>query len=462
MGHRSLEKSTLEFVCAQAPALRVIDAERIWSEEVAEYSSALEVSELSRRIILFTSGTTGVPKGVVHSHGGYRSNQELFDSLFELAPSAPITLAIVNPLHHANSTAIGDWGMRRPGTMLELFPRYGRRYWRVLQESVDRHPGRPLIAPLVSRHFDLLESLLESGELEASPEYLQERLSQVCFLLGSAPVGPTTIQRLKRLTAHVPMVRFGSTELCLQALGTPRDMSDGRRAAAFERGLQRGSLGEAPGYYIGRPHPGFTEARVVRSLRPGEPGFMEECLAGEVGLLVVKSACVMLGYHGDANATTGVMEGDWYTGLGDICFALRAPEEDALDYYWVSREAGLLIKGGANYSCEQISSQIATLILDVFGLDADDVDVAVTALKRSSEHEDDGCLTVELKSPRARAKGDTLEAELIPRCREHLMKSAVPDWLRFGEIPRNFKGALQASALQGDFEAWFREREGEG
>ncbi len=42
------------------------------------------------------------------------------------------------------------------------------------------------------------------------------------------------------------------------------------------------------------------------------------------------------------------------------------------------------------------------------------------------------------------------------------MKSAVPDWLRFGEIPRNFKGALQASALQGDFEAWFREREGEG
>ena len=39
------------------------------------------------------------------------------------------------------------------------------------------------------------------------------------MLLGSAPVGPTTVERLQKYTGKLPVVRFGSTETCLQVSG---------------------------------------------------------------------------------------------------------------------------------------------------------------------------------------------------------------------------------------------------
>ena len=109
-----------------------------------------------------------------------------------------------------------------------------------------------MAAPLVARHFDYLDSLIESG---------------------NAPVGPTTVKRFLKLAGGLPRVRFGSTETCLQVLGISYRLSQEEVQAAFERGRSH-EFDDEPkiGYYIGRPHPPHTKARVVKSTASSEPG----------------------------------------------------------------------------------------------------------------------------------------------------------------------------------------------
>jgi len=73
-----------------------------------------------------------------------------------------------------------------------------------------------VIAPLVSRHIDFLEALAESQSLGVEADILKRHLSQTVLLLGSAPVGPKTCERLLKYAGRLPTVRFGSTETTLQ------------------------------------------------------------------------------------------------------------------------------------------------------------------------------------------------------------------------------------------------------
>lgn len=75
-----------------------------------------------------------------------------------------------------------------------------------------------VVCPLVSRHFDFLDGLWSgaAGQLPLAHEVLYRALSHTILLLGSAPVGPTTVARLQKCAGKLPTVRFGSTETCLQ------------------------------------------------------------------------------------------------------------------------------------------------------------------------------------------------------------------------------------------------------
>ena len=71
----------------------------------------------------------------------------------------------------------------------------------------------------VSRHFDFLDSLASANGLPLPNEALKLALSGTILLVGSAPVGPTTVARLQQHANRLPVVRFGSTETCLQVTG---------------------------------------------------------------------------------------------------------------------------------------------------------------------------------------------------------------------------------------------------
>ena len=86
------------------------------------------------------------------------------------------------------------------------------------------------MAPLVARHFDFLDGLASSAEpgrsLTVPLAELGAALNRVSILIGSAPVGPTTVARLQQYAHKLPLVRFGSTETCLQVVGTPRGATE--------------------------------------------------------------------------------------------------------------------------------------------------------------------------------------------------------------------------------------------
>lgn len=405
------------------------------------------------RIVIFTSGTTGHPKGARLSYGNYENNDAalaeyllLSDSSREFVAPGPLFL-LINPLHHANSTAVSDMLVRRPHMELLLFPRYGSFYWKAIMECSEQLERRR-IAPTVARHFDYLDHLLETGSLPVEEDRLRDAMNKIEFILGSAPVGPTTVDRLRRWTGRIPSVRFGSTETCFHVLGTPLYMDDEQRIEAFNRGWNHTP---ETGYWIGRPHPPLTEVRIVEQIDPEKEGYMQDCVEGQAGYMVSCGGNLMKSYVKNDEATERVLREGWYLGLLDVAFYLRNPKDGKNDIYWVGRDSALIIRGGANYACDQINVELCSFIEKRYGLPCDDFDVAVAGIRVVSEHEDSCCVTVELKSDLALKCADEIRSTFIVEARKSVSKGAKPDLLRFGEVFRTFKGTIRLQEIK---KAW--------
>ena len=448
---------SLDALRSRFPDLRIFPVEQLEQQPELppeQFCADDDLNEDATRIIIFTSGTTGCPKGVRLSYRSYRTNRSTFEQFLGVLEGDRFTPLVVNPLHHTNSTAITDWALRRPGSRLHLVKRYSTQYWRVLADVAGAGANR-VIAPTVSRHFDYLANLHQEGKLPLGLDEFQEAMRNVEFLLGSAPVGPTTIARLQEYAGRIPHVRFGSTETCLQVLGTPVDMPENRKQQTFQRGWSHTFKGEAQcGYYIGRPHPPHNRCRIVRSITTDKPGYFVDCDEGELGYLITRGRNLMSGYVGDDEGTRQVLRPDgWYTGLKDVCFWLANIHDGQRDYYWVSRESALLNRGGANYSYQQINAELKEYVAGRLTLGGDDLDIAVVGLRIHSEHEDECCVTVELNTPSAWQRRDLIREALLGDAARHVSKGARPDHLRFAAIPRNFKGAVLVPELKEEYEA---------
>jgi len=402
------------------------------------------------RLIVFTSGTTGKPKGVSLSPRSYLANRLTFEHYFSMSKTTQLDLLLVNPLHHANSSAFADWGMRRSGTIIHLLQHYATAYWKILAAVASKKRDL-LFTPLVSRHIDFLESLSTQSKLPVEKAELKETLNRTDILLGSAPVGPTTVKHVLEFSHRLPHVRFGSTETCLHVMGTPITLSEKELMEAFKAGWSHRYKGEeTAGYYIGREHFPFTRVKVVKAIDPESNDYFRPCEIGEPGYLITQGANVMSYYVGDDEATKAVFREGWYTGLRDIVFTLRNKKDGQLDYYWMSRDSALLIRGGTNYAYDQIAAELSKLLVEHFQLKPDQFQLAVVGLRLKSEHEDSCCITIELGEEAADIESE-LKTDFIEKASSIVSKGARPDYVRFGPIPRNFKGAILYSQLQKDF-----------
>ena len=232
--------------------------------------------------ILFSSGSTGDPKGVVLSHGNLLSNCEALAQLLPL---------------HAQDRLLG---------VLPLFHSFGNMaLWYALQQGAATvfHPN-PLdgaaIGELIHRHRVTM--------LLSTPTFLQMYMRR-CepSQLGSVRLVLTGAEKLTDKLADAfaekfgirPLQGYGTTECApVVAVSTP-----GYRAPGF---YQSGSRQAS----VGRPLPGVT-VKVV------DPETREPLPIGESGLVIVRGPNIMQGYLRRDDLTREAMHEDFYI-TGDI------------------------------------------------------------------------------------------------------------------------------------------------
>jgi acyl-CoA synthetase (AMP-forming)/AMP-acid ligase II len=248
--------------------------------------------------IMYSSGTTGLPKGILHSHYVRAMYCMIFASSFRITPESVVL--------HAGSIVFN-------GAMVDLMPWMfvGGTY--ILHESFD--PGR-VIAD-IARHR-VTHIVLVPAQITAildHPSYAPEKLSSLEMLhnLGA----PLHVRFKQRLNDELPG-RFYELYGLTEGFMTVLDKHDSIR-----------KLGS-----VGCPPP-FMHIRIVR-----EDG--SDCAPGEVGEICGRSPCLMPGYYKRPDLTAQAIRDGWLH-TGDVGYL-----DDEGYLYLVDRIKDMIIVGGVN------------------------------------------------------------------------------------------------------------------
>ena len=250
-------------------------------------------------VILYTSGTTGTPKGAELTHANMRRNASVTaTTLLGLGPQDVVMGCL--PLFHSFGQTCGLNAAVLSGACLTLISRFSAaQALRVIErDRVTVFEGVPT----------MYVGMLHEGAGTADTTTLR-----LCVSGGAA---------LPVEVLHGFEAAFGA--VILEGYG----LSETSPVATFNRRDQR-----KPGS-IGLPIEG-VELRLV-----GEDG--RQVPAGGVGEIVIRGHNVMKGYRGRPEATAAAISGGWFR-TGDLARA----DEDGF-YYIVDRKKDLIIRGGYN------------------------------------------------------------------------------------------------------------------
>jgi len=233
--------------------------------------------------VIFSSGSTGAPKGVMLSHANILSNVDAINRICELG-SGDVVMGLL-PLFHSFGFTGTLW--------LPAVTGFGAVY----------HPNpvdAKTIGELAGRHR---ASVLISTPTFAS-SYVRKCEPEQFSHLRYAIVGA---ERLREAVAAAFKAKFG-IEL-LEGYGCTEMAPVVAVNVPVEEGVPDWQLGTRPGT-VGRPLPGIA-AMVVDTATGDGPLF------GREGLLVVKGPNRMIGYLGQPELTADVFRNGWYA-TGDI------------------------------------------------------------------------------------------------------------------------------------------------
>jgi long-chain acyl-CoA synthetase len=282
----------------------------------------VEVDGDDTAVILYTSGTTGQPKGAELMHRNMISNATASDALFDADPGRPDTLLCVLPLFHSfGQTVIQNAGFAFGGTVV-LLPRFeaGPALGLMEKEGVTFFAGVPTM------YWGLLGALDDSGV------DVKKVASTVRVAVAGGSALPVEVHKdFER--------RFGVT--ILEGYG----LSETSPVASFSVFGEPVRVGS-----IGKPIPGVE----MKLINP-EPGVRED-LEGDdvVGEIAIKGPNIMKGYHGRPDATAEAIVDGWFRS-GD----LGRKDADGW-YYIVDRSKDMIIRGGYNVYPREIEEVLLT------------------------------------------------------------------------------------------------------
>jgi acyl-CoA synthetase (AMP-forming)/AMP-acid ligase II len=263
--------------------------------------------------IVYTSGTTGRPKGVVLSHGTLARAAATLSSMTGALPTDRIL--IVMPLFHVGAKI--EWAaIQYLGGSCVLLQQFDPS--KVFAAIEYHEPTMAHLAPVMVK--TLVDSDLRTG-------FDLTSLRRIHY--GSAPVPPEELRRATAAFGPIFAQIYGMTENLIVSMLLPYharidgDTADVHRLAS-----------------AGQPFPG-VEIGIV-----GEDG--RDVSAGQFGEIVVKSPFVMSGYWRNSEHTRSVFVNGRYR-TGDVG---RMDDADGF-LYVVDRKKDMIISGGENvYSSE--------------------------------------------------------------------------------------------------------------
>ncbi|MGZ4507579.1 MAG: 4-coumarate--CoA ligase family protein, partial [Blastococcus sp.] len=239
----------------------------------------------------YSSGTTGLPKGVMLTHRNLVANVAQTRPLIDLQTDEKI-IAVLPFFHIYGLTVLMNQGLQWGGTVVTL-PRFDlEQFLRTIQDHrITRAFVAPPIVLALAKHplvdqFDL--SSLRSITSGAAPLDEQLALAAQERLRKGADTGVTVAQG------------YGMTELSPVSHTTP-DHGKGPRGDEYE--VPKGSVG----YAIAN-----TECRLV------DPGTGEDAAPGERGELWVRGPQVMKGYLNNPKATADTVDAEGWLHTGDV------------------------------------------------------------------------------------------------------------------------------------------------
>lgn len=269
----------------------------------------VEIAYNDPAVIVFTGGTTGLPKGALLTHANFIASvisQNVWGDLLvkDIDPNKLSVLALL-PFFHMGGNITGlNWGISNGGRII-LVPRFDVEQVMAVVAKYDHisyFPAVPTIFTAVFNHP-------KAEELELDKKF-------VTVAAGGAPMPRDLIEKIKDLGVAYNEGWSATETTCL-----------GTANPAF--GLKK--VGS-----IGIPH-----INVDIKLVDTEKG-LEEVPPGEPGEIMIQSPTVMKGYWNNEEETRLQLKGGWlYT--GDIA----TMDEDGY-FYIVDRKKDMIIASGYN------------------------------------------------------------------------------------------------------------------
>jgi acyl-CoA synthetase (AMP-forming)/AMP-acid ligase II len=266
----------------------------------AKFPEPIQDSAQTIAALPYSSGTTGLPKGVMLSHHNLIANvyQVLGPNAATLAPS-DVMLCFL-PLYHIYGLTVGLTLSLTLGSTLVLMPRFDvqKLCALLIQENVTM---MPMVPPAIN-------ALCQAAEAGVFPKNHKVRLIKS----GAAPLAPELARRMAELTGIIVYQGYGMTEaspVTHVSYVAPPEM------------YRPASIG----------HPlALTDCRIVdvdgHEVAPGEPGE-----------LVMRGPQFMLGYWKEPQATAAALRDGWYYS-GDVV------RTDADGFYYVLDRIKEMIK----------------------------------------------------------------------------------------------------------------------
>jgi long-chain acyl-CoA synthetase len=352
-------------------------------------------------MILYTSGTTGFPKGAVSTHYAvlsallaFESNQAIFARRAPAPPEAPVfdpAMLVSVPLFHVTGCNAIFLTAFRPGRKLVLMYKWNAEQALALieRERVTSFTGVPTM----------------TWEMLQCPTFDQYDTSSLQSIGGGgAPAPPEQVRQVEARFKGRPGIGYGLTES--NAVGAQNNGDD----------------------YLAKPRSTGRCPCVVAIEAFDDAG--QQCPRGELGELWMKGPHLFRGYWNRPEATAEVLQNGWFK-TGDIG---RVDEEGFVTIE--DRKKDMVLRGGENVYCAEVEGALYELPgvseAIVFGLPHERLGEEVAAVIVPTE-------------------GAQFEAEAVrARLRETLAHFKVPSQFFFQRepLPRNASGKFLKRAVR--------------